>query len=173
MRDVIRRLAWTGFLAGSLLVAGIGVAARIAPLAGQELFAIRSGSMEPSLGVGSVAVVDTGRTAARPGDAIAYRLASGTVVTHRVVSTGAEGIESRGDANPGPDPGLVPHTSVIGTVVLTIPVLGYLLGMLSMPIGIVAIMAVLGTLLATAWMLEEAGPAETRQRPVSAPIDTR
>lgn len=173
MIDLVRRCAWAAFVAGALIVGGTGLAARVAPLVGHELFAIRSGSMEPALGVGSVAVVDSAGAAPRPGEAIAYRLPSGTVVIHRVVTTGPDGIETRGDANEGPDPGLVPHAAVIGTVAGGVPLAGYLLGMLSMPSGVVAIMAVLGTLLATAWMLEEPGPAATRQRPGTAPVRTR
>lgn len=172
MIDMVRRCAWVAFVAGALLVGGTGLAARVAPLLGHELFAIRSGSMEPALGVGSLAFVDSGRTAPRPGEAIAYRLPSGTVVIHRVVATGPDGIETRGDANEGADPGLVPPAAVVGTVGMGVPLAGYLLGMLSMPSGVVAIMAILGTLLATAWMLDEPGPA-TRHRPGTVPVRTR
>lgn len=155
------------------MVGGIGVAARAAPLLDHELFAIRSGSMEPALGVGSLAVVDTARRSdPRPGEAIAYRLPSGTVVIHRVVTTGPDGLETRGDANQDSDPGLVPPNAVVGTVGMGVPIAGYLLGMLSMPSGVVAIMAALGTLLALAWLLEEPGPA-TLRRPGAAPVRTR
>ena len=172
MIDIVRRCAWAVFVAGALVAGGTGLAARLAPLVGHELFAIRSGSMEPALGIGSIAVVESARTAPEPGEAIAFRLPSGTVVIHRVVSTGPDGIETRGDANQGSDPGLVPHAAVVGTVAMGVPILGYLLGMLSMPSGVVAIMAVLGTLLAVAWMLEDPGPV-TRHRPGTAPVRTR
>jgi len=168
-----RRVAWAAFVVGALLVGGTGVAARLAPIVGHELFAIRSGSMQPSLQVGSLATVDTNRRDARPGDAIAFRLPSGTVVIHRVVSRGPDGLETRGGANQSSDPGLVPHAAVVGTVELSLPLAGYLLGMLSMPSGVVTVMALLGALLATAWTLEPPGSAATSPRPGPAAVRTR
>jgi signal peptidase len=147
----------------AIAVAGVGLAARLAPLAGAEVYAIRSGSMEPAIGIGSLVVVSAG---AEPdaGDVIAYRLPNGAVVTHRVsrVVVGEAGrfLETRGDANADPDPSLVPREAVVGEVALVVPVLGFLLALLGMPIGIVTVISIAGTLLTAIWLLEELEDAE-------------
>jgi signal peptidase len=152
------------FVLFAVAVASIGLAARLAPIADAEIFTIRSGSMEPAIGIGSLVVVsEDGEPAA--GDVIAYRLPNGAVVTHRVsrVVDGEAGrfLETRGDANPDPDPSLVPRDAVIGEVSLTLPLLGFLLALLGMPIGIVTLISVAGTLLTAIWLLEELEEVET------------
>jgi signal peptidase I len=147
------------FAALALTVLGVGLAARLAPAMGHELFSIRSGSMEPALPVGSLAIVSTDAGPPAEGQPIAFRLDNGTVVTHRVVAVVRIEDETfyrtRGDANQDRDPSLVPAESVIGPVVLNLPWLGFLLAMLGMPIGAVAIISVAGTLLTAIWLLEE------------------
>jgi signal peptidase len=161
----LARLACIALFASFVVaVAGVGLAARLAPMADAEIFTIRSGSMEPAIGIGSLVVV-TEDVAPAKGDVIAYRLPNGAVVTHRVsrVVDGDAGrfLEARGDANPDPDPSLVPADAVIGEVSLTIPLLGFLLALLGMPIGIVTLISVAGTLLTAIWLLEELEEAET------------
>ena len=143
----------------AIAVLAVGLSARIGPAIGYELFSIRTGSMEPALPVGSLAVVSARGRAVEVGDPVAFRLPNGAVVTHRVVEL-VEADESRhlrtkGDANEDPDPTLVPAASVVGPVVISIPLLGFLLAMLGMPIGVVAIISVAGTLLTAIWLLEE------------------
>jgi signal peptidase len=146
------------FVLFAVAVAGVGLAARLAPMAGAEVFTIRSGSMEPAIGTGALVVVTEG---ADPGvgDVVAYRLPNGAVVTHRVsrVVDGEAGrfLETRGDANSDPDPSLVPQEAVVGEVSLALPLLGFLLALLGMPIGIVTLISVAGTLLTAIWLLEE------------------
>jgi signal peptidase I len=145
-------------LAASTLALGIG--ARVAPALGHQLLAIRSGSMEPQLPRGALAILSTDRDReAVAGDEIAFRLPSGTLVTHRVVEVVARAdgtyYRTRGDANATPDPVLIQKASVVGTVAARLPVLGYLLGLLSMPIGIFAVLAMAGSLIAAIWLLED------------------
>jgi signal peptidase I len=142
----------------AVAVAGVGVGARLAPLVGAEVYAIRSGSMEPAIGIGSL-VVMTATAEPVEGEVIAYRLPNGAVVTHRVteVIDGDTGrfLETRGDANTDPDPSLVPESAVVGRASVVVPVLGFLLALLGMPIGIVTLISVAGTLLTAIWLLEE------------------
>jgi hypothetical protein len=70
-------------------------------------------------------------------------------------------LETRGDANPDPDPSLVPEDAVVGEVSLVLPLLGFLLALLGMPIGIVTLISVAGTLLTAIWLLEELEDAES------------
>jgi signal peptidase len=153
-----RRLLSAAFAVLAVCVLAVGLGARLAPAAGYEFFSIRSGSMEPALPVGSLAIV------ARQGDiavgqAVAFKLPSGVVVTHRVVEVidGETGrfLRTQGDANEDPDPSLVPASVVVGPVQASLPLLGFLLAMLGMPIGLVAILSVAATLITAIWLLEE------------------
>jgi signal peptidase len=144
-------------LAASVLLVGLG--ARVAPAAGLELFSIRSGSMEPQLTIGSLAIVERKTEGLSVGRAVAFRLPSGVVVTHRVIEVveTANGtfLRTRGDANEDPDPSLVPMSAVIGPVMASLPLLGFLLAMLGMPIGLVTLLSVAATLITAIWLLEE------------------
>jgi signal peptidase len=154
-----RRALSIAFAVLAVTVVAVGLAARLAPVVGFELFSIRSGSMEPTLSVGSLAIVATQHEPVDVGDPVAFRLPSGTVITHRVVGVveadGGRLLRTQGDANEDPDPSLVPADSVVGTVAFSLPLLGFLLAMLGMPIGVVAIISAAGTMLTMIWLLEE------------------
>jgi signal peptidase len=154
-----RRLLSVAFAVLAIAVLGVGVGARLAPMAGYEFFSIRSGSMEPALPVGSLAIVANDASNLTAGQAVAFRLPSGVVVTHRIVEvvendTGTY-LRTQGDANEDPDPSLVPATAVVGKVQMSLPLIGFVLAMLGMPIGLVAILSVAATLITGIWLLEE------------------
>ncbi|HEX2194841.1 MAG TPA: signal peptidase I [Candidatus Limnocylindria bacterium] len=140
-------------------VLAVGIAARVAPALGHEFFSIRSGSMEPSLPVGALAVVAREPQDATEGSAVAFRLQNGVVVTHRVVEVveadGGRFYRTQGDANQKPDPSLVPESALIGPVRVSLPLLGFVLALLGMPIGVVTILSVAATLITAIWLLEE------------------
>jgi signal peptidase len=160
------------FAALAITVISVGVSARIAPAIGYELFSIRSGSMDPALPVGSLAAVSRSDTV-EVDDPVAFRLPNGAVVTHRVVEVveadDGRYLRTKGDANEDPDPSLVPAASIVGPVVISIPLLGFLLAMLGMPIGVVAIISVAGTLLTAIWLLEEFEDLEELDEPDARP----
>lgn len=153
------RLALTATLwAMVAVVVAVGGGARLAPLTGHELLAIRSGSMAPAMPVGAMAAVDTSAAAEpRPGDAIAFRLPSGHVVVHRFVELAADGesLVTKGDANAAVDPWPVPPDRLLGVVTWQVPAAGYLLGMLGMLTGVLAVLAMAGAVWCTIWLLED------------------
>ncbi len=115
----------------------------LAPHFGWRVNAVLSGSMEPSLQVGSLVV-------SRPvdpetvliGDIITFRLNQRdvTLVTHRVNGIGHSSplyFETRGDANKSPDPFTVPARNVVGKIVLHLPYAGYATEFLKTPFGFV------------------------------------
>lgn len=115
----------------------------LAPHFGWRVNAVLSGSMEPSLKVGSLVV-------SRPvdpetvliGDVITFRLDQAAVplVTHRVDGIGHSSplyFETRGDANKSPDPFTVPARNLVGKIVLHIPYAGYATEFLKTPLGFV------------------------------------
>ena len=103
-------------------------------------FVVLSGSMEPAMSPGDAIVV---REAA-PGeiterDVITFRTDSATPTTHRVVDVierdGAVAYVTKGDANEDPDSGTVSHEQVLGEVLVTLPLLGYVVRFVNTPVG--------------------------------------
>lgn len=130
-------------------------------LFGYESFVVYSGSMEPAIGVGDLAVVGP----ARPdqfmvGDIITYRTPQrpDVIVTHRVVGIGADeqarlSFQTKGDANTNADTIGVDQAAVLGRVVYSIPRLGYLVEFSRRPEGKVVLIGIPGLLLALDYLL--------------------
>ncbi len=96
-----------------------------------------SGSMEPSISVGSIVYVkEVEFDQLSEGDIIAFE-SGASVVTHRITSIDDEDmlITTKGDANSAEDFLPVAYVNVIGKVIAHIPVLGYVLAWLSETIG--------------------------------------
>ena len=114
-----------------------------ARLLGLQVFAVLSGSMEPTYPTGSLIYVKkTDHLQLRSGDVITFLLDEDTVATHRIVEvipdeTDPEVIRYRtkGDANDQVDGTLVHCQNVVGTPVCAIPLLGYLASYVQSPPG--------------------------------------
>ena len=140
-----------------------------------SLIVIAGSSMEPALLPGALigpAVVDPADIAAD--DILTVRADNNVIVTHRVARvvdlTEGRFFELKGDANPNADPQLVPERAVIGRVDLHVPYGGYVLALLSMPSGLVFLLAALGGVLVAIWLLEdlEAGASTSQRRPITS-----
>lgn len=162
----------------------VGLVAFLAPAMGGRALAIRSGSMGPTIGVGSMVVALRQDPAGlHVGDVVAIELPAGTVLTHRIDEIVQQDdrrmFRLKGDANPAPDPTLVTQDQLVGKVVVAAPGLGYLLAMMSTPVGALALILVGGQLLVGAWLLDELGGARSsdpglpRRRRVSEPSRRR
>jgi signal peptidase len=172
----LRRIVDIGLVALILVVLAGVVLGKGAPLLGRQSIIIGGGSMEPALGLGSaivVAPVAAGDLAV--GDIVSLQVGPDrTMYTHRIVAVvdrpDGRWIRTKGDANATPDPSLVPATAVVGRVELVVPLFGYLLALLSLPVGIMFVIGLAATLLAVAWLLEslEPEPRPTR-RPGAGP----
>ena len=112
-------------------------------LFGNRLYVVDSGSMEPALKINSLIVVnEKSPDIINTGDILTYYGAGDKVrVTHRVVEVGPnqEYFITQGDANNTKDSMPVERQSVIGTVTLSIPYVGYAFRFLSSKQGIVFI----------------------------------
>jgi signal peptidase len=129
-----------------IVVAAVAwAAANLAVTAGGgRLFVVAGGSMEPTLPRGSLVVVRPAQDALAMGDVVTVRGDRGTYVTHRVTRTatldGVTYLELRGDANPLPDPVLVPATAVVGRVDVVVPHAGLIQVALARPSGWAALL---------------------------------
>lgn len=122
-----KALAWTanGLLLGLvslILLFGMGLLPWIPT-------AIATGSMQPALQVGDLAVVDTTRTIPVEGDVISYE-SQGVSVVHRVIEVRQEEGETlwitKGDNNTEADPAPVHASQIEGVVCWSLPWAGWL-----------------------------------------------
>lgn len=156
MRRVVDVALWTFVVP----VIGTILLSQLPPRLGHPVFVVGGPSMEPALPLGAVVVTaPTPERALRPGDVVTMRIGpEQAIFTHRIVRVaerdGAVWLETKGDNNAGPDPAIVPATAVIGRVEFVIPVVGFLVALLSMPSGIAFAVGVATTLYVLAWLLE-------------------
>ncbi|WP_070043114.1 signal peptidase I [Robinsoniella peoriensis] len=129
-----------------LIILALVAAALIVPhFFGYQTMAVLSGSMEPNIGVGSIAYVkEAPFDELKVGDVISFHMGSDTVVTHRIKDFDLEKqlITTKGDANEVEDAEPVAASSVIGKVGFHIPLMGYISIYAKTPLGIAGICAV-------------------------------
>lgn len=114
---------------------------------GFKEMAVLSGSMEPTIPVGSIVYVKPldDPSVLEPGDVCTYTLSDGkTMVTHRVVSIDPDNqtLVTQGDAN-DVDDGDINFTQVFGEAQFHLPYVGYIAINIKTPIGIMAVCGVL------------------------------
>lgn len=122
---------------------------------GIKTFVVQSGSMEPSIGTGSVVVVKPSDTYAQ-GDVITFGPRSKTKppTTHRIIEVKADGnFVTKGDANEDEDVRAVSRYEVIGKVIFTLPWVGYAVAAAQKPWGFMLIVGIPAILI----IWEEAG----------------
>ncbi len=166
----LRRIVDIALIALIVIVLAVIALGKVVPLTGRQSIIIGGGSMEPAIHLGSAVVVSPVAAAELVvGDVVSMKFdAARTTYTHRIVAVvdrpDGRWIRTKGDANADPDPTLVPASSVIGRVDVAIPLMGYLLALLSMPIGVIFTVGLAATLLAMAWLLESLELAPTPRR---------
>jgi signal peptidase len=112
---------------------------------GVKPYTVLSGSMEPNYHVGSIVYVKkVDPFSLKEKNVITYVIGNGTVVTHRIVEVIYDDEENptqvsfrtKGDNNNTEDGGEpVPASNVLGKVVFTIPLLGYVANLVQNPVG--------------------------------------
>jgi len=127
----------------------LAVAVLFAPRLGWQVDTVLSGSMSPTLGVGSAAVVrPVEPQAVEIGDVITYRSPrNGDLTTHRVIGIAENSplyFRTKGDANENPDVYLVPSANLEGKVVFDVPLVGYATDFVKTPLGFILILGIPG-----------------------------
>lgn len=120
----------------ALLLAGVR-------LAGINVYAVLSGSMEPTYHTGSVIYVkDVDPFELKTGDVITFMLDEDTLATHRIVDVIPDEedpstirFQTKGDANDAVDGSLVHYKNVVGTPIFSIPYVGYIANYVQNPPG--------------------------------------
>lgn len=138
-----------GALLGLVVLVAVVVAAAVAVVpmtVGGKALTVLSGSMEPTLPLGSVVVVRPRPVAEiTSGDVIAFidrsrETGVARTVTHRVIGVeqGPDGptFRTKGDANEDPDAHATAPADVIGVAWYHVPLVGWLREALTSPIGL-------------------------------------
>ncbi len=123
---------------------------------GLQVYAVLSGSMEPTYHTGSLIYVQkTTPEQIQAGDPITFVMDESLVVaTHRVVEVHEEEgyFTTKGDANDAVDGSPVLFENLIGKPVFTIPYLGYLSDFIQKPPGMYVAIGVGGVILLLAFL---------------------
>ena len=114
------------------LILIIGSAFIILYLVGIEPFVVQTGSMQPSIAIGSLSFVNkhVDYNDIKVNDIIAFTVPTGSKATHRVVNITEGGLETKGDANETSDGISVTSENYIGKNIFTIPQVGYLVSLI-------------------------------------------
>ncbi len=112
-------------------------------LFGLQVFAVLSGSMEPTYHTGALLYVkEVDPAELQAGDVITFMLNEETVATHRVLEVVPDEedpsvlrFRTKGDANEAEDGRLVHYKNIIGTPVFSLPYLGYVANFIQNPPG--------------------------------------
>ena len=104
---------------------------------GIQPYVVESGSMEPTIKVGSVCFINkkADYNEMREGDIIAFEIDSGAFATHRIKSITDEGFETKGDANSSPDKIITTRENFVGKNIFSIPNIGFLVKSMQTPSG--------------------------------------
>jgi signal peptidase I len=168
---------WTGLASSTVLVVAVGgwfFFLRPAPLGGPASYVMVSGvSMEPNLQDGDF-VVARERPSYEIGDVVVYRVPQGEVgegslIIHRVIGGDeATGYVTQGD-NPDiqvPDPWRPTSDDIMGSLWLSVPGMGNVLGYLRSPFAIALFAALVAFwIVATGGKKEEAEPSSLSPSP--------
>lgn len=143
MRDSPRALAERIALATLAIFAVLVLSSILELPGGYRLYGVLSGSMSPRIPTGSVVVVKAGADYGQ-GDIITYRSTGDPdqLITHRVVAIDGDALVTRGDANDTWDSQSIPAENIIGRVVFTLPLLGYLVSFTRTQAGVVLLIVV-------------------------------
>lgn len=117
---------------------------------GYEVLAVVSGSMEPTIHVGSVVYTkEQPFSEYKVNDIVTYQLSDNMLVTHRVVDINDDKTEltMKGDANNAIDKTKVNKTNIVGKVYFYLPLLGYLTLYMNSALGIAIICGIIFILL--------------------------
>lgn len=90
-------------------------------------YVVLSGSMEPTIGTGSLCFINKNANIEniKEKDIIAFKLRDGTLVTHRAIKVDNSGIITKGDNNKTADSNVVNKENFVGKNLFWIPKVGY------------------------------------------------
>lgn len=128
------------------------------PFFGFKPYAVVSGSMEPGLPVGSLILSKvTEPETIKEGDIITFRISDGSAnrATHRVVRVEESSFITKGDNNKDIDTNPISFKDLIGKVVFSLPLLGFLYYFLSTLAGKIVVGGLFMVLILLSMLLDK------------------
>jgi signal peptidase len=130
-----------------LIVAGFIILTSFKVIKGYNFYVVMSGSMEPNIHTGSVVTVKeendynvgdviTSKIVENPGQTYSHRIVRKDTLNEQTTYT------TKGDANESSDPDVVTQSNVVGKVLFSIPVIGYVLNFAKQPTGFILMVVV-------------------------------
>lgn len=115
----------------------------MAKVAGYALLEVVSGSMEPTIMVGDLIIIDTNCKEYKDNDIITFRDINDAFVTHRIISIDHDKntMITQGDANDSKDEAMSTN-AIVGKYVIKIPAMGKVMGALKNPLVMVLILVI-------------------------------
>lgn len=133
-------------------------------------FVVLTGSMEPTVPVGSIVYSQKSANAYDLGDIISFKNKNDLTVTHRITekknSKSGMIYQTKGDANNVTDTDSVPEDKIIGKVIFQIPYIGRIINFVKTPMGFL-VLIVFPTLLFIAgelWNIKKEIEKEVEKR---------
>lgn len=121
---------------GILVVFALLVFVLVTPWSPYRAYAVRSGSMSPTLKVGDVILVGPPPATLKEGMIVSFQSGENELTTHRIVGImKGNYLQTKGDANEEPDANPVPLDIVKKAFILRIPYLGYVGHFIRTPLG--------------------------------------
>ena len=111
---------------------------------GYAVLEVVSGSMEPTIKIGDIIVIDTKSKTYEIGDVITFYDTNGNFVTHRIVDIKGGKMITKGDNNKSPDEDMnIDH--IVGKYIYKVPFLGSFLNIFRNPLylGLILVIGVL------------------------------
>ena len=113
---------------------------------------VLSGSMEPTIETGSIALIDTkDKTDIKKGDIIAFTV-DNTFITHRVTRIDDEGIHTKDDGNETADLWVIKEKNITGKTVFWIPKAGYIASWLTSKQGMIIVIGLCAALIIASFL---------------------
>lgn len=114
----------------------------IADFYGYAFLEVVSGSMEPTINVGDLVIINTRDKEVSLDDVVTFTDTSGSFVTHRVSESVESGLITKGDANNAEDEDIVKAENVVGKYVFRIPYFGVIIHSLQNPLTLMLILII-------------------------------
>lgn len=109
---------------------------------GYAFLEVISGSMEPTIKVGDLVVINTNDKDIKENDVITYASPNGSLVTHRVTESSSNGFITKGDANNTVDEKIVNKNNIVGKYTFRIPYFGIVLNAFQKPLTLILILII-------------------------------
>jgi signal peptidase I len=132
----------------SLALIGFFLFTRIENQTLGRIYVVSSGSMEPAIKTGSLVYVSP-QTNYQLRDIVTFYPSDSkkTTVTHRIVAINNGYIKTAGDANNQAETSLTPTSQIVGKVIFSIPLIGYLAGFTKTPQGFILMVIIPATII--------------------------